>query len=288
MEVISFLNNKGGVGKTTLCSNVAQALAITGKKVLCIDNDNQHSLSNRLQIKVSKINVKDLYKYYNDVADYMPFLEQAVFQSPIGNLHGVTSTFSLMNADVKSLKALKDLIFKSPIAEYYDYVLIDNHPGLDLLQQASILASSRFFVPVFLKQQCLEGLSELITFLHRLTIHDKSINIIPNHYEGLKHDTVVLDVLKKMFPANITTTVIPKDRMIEEVESQNKILFLDRLLSSKSVPYFIKLITELFPQDYEETALKKTIKNKRAEYLGQIARENLKKSGGENAKNGEQ
>jgi chromosome partitioning protein len=286
MEVITFLNNKGGVGKTTVCCNVAQALAISGKKVLCIDNDNQHSLSNRLQTKVGKLTIKDLYKYFNDAADYLPFLEQAVFQTPLPHLHIITATFSLMNADVKSLKALKDLIHKSPIAEYYDYVLIDNHPGLDLLQQASILASSRFFVPVFLKQQCMEGLSEFVTFLHRLTIKDDAIVIIPNYYEGLKHDQVLLEVLRKMFPRNITATIIPKDRMIEEVESQNKILFLDRLLSAKSVPYFIKLMTELFPQAFGEDSLHQTIKEKRADYLGRNARENFKKTGSDNDKTG--
>lgn len=45
MVSISFVNNKGGVGKTTLCCNLAQALAIVGQKVLCIDNDGQHNLT---------------------------------------------------------------------------------------------------------------------------------------------------------------------------------------------------------------------------------------------------
>jgi cellulose biosynthesis protein BcsQ len=280
MEAISFLNNKGGVGKTTLCCNIGQALAITGKKVLCIDNDSQHSLSNRLQIKVGKVNIKHLYKDYNDAADYVPFLEKAIFQTHIPRLHCLTSTFSLLNADVKSLKAIKDLINKSEIAEYYDYVLIDNHPGLDLLQQAAILASTRFFVPVFLKQQSLEGLSELVTFLHRLIVPDASISIIPNYYEGLKHDSVMLDVLKKLFPRNVTATWIPKDRTIEEVESQNKILFLDRLLSSKAVPYIIKLITELFAADFEVESLTRTINDKRSKYLGQKVLSNLSNSRG--------
>lgn len=277
MEVISFLNNKGGVGKTTLCCNVAQALAISGKKVLCIDNDNQHSLSNRLQVKVGKVTIKNLYRDYNNADDYVPFLEKAVFVTAIPRLHCITSTFSLINSDVKSLKALKDLINKSEIADYYDFVLIDNHPGLDLLQQASILASTRFFIPVFLKQQSLEGLSEMIRFLHNLIVPDHAISIIPNHYEGIKSDKVMLDVLMQMFPQNATSTYIPKDRTIEEVENLGKILFLDRLLSSKSVPFLIKLVTELFPEDYDETALKKTITQKRARHKGRKVLANLSK-----------
>jgi chromosome partitioning protein len=277
MDVISFLNNKGGVGKTTLCCNMAQALAISGKKVLCIDNDNQHSLSNRLQVKVGKINIKHLYKDYNDAQDYMPFLESAVFVTSIPRLHCITSTFNLINSDVKSLKALKDLIYKSEICDYYDFVLIDNHPGFDLLQQASILTSNRFFIPVFLKQQSLEGLTEMMTFLRNLTIPDSTISIIPNHYEGLKTDDILLDVLLKMFPNQTTKTHIPKDRMIEETEIQGKILFLDRLMSSKSVPYLIKLITELFPHEYSEEELKKTLNKKRSQYKGKKVLANLAK-----------
>ncbi|MBD3315783.1 MAG: AAA family ATPase [Chitinivibrionales bacterium] len=275
MEVISFLNNKGGVGKTTLCCNMAQSLAISGKKVLCIDNDSQHSLSNRLQVPVREKNMGHLYRDFNGAEDYVPFLEKAVAITAVPKLHCITSPFNLINSDVKSLKAVKDLIEKSEISEFYDFVLIDNHPGVDRLQHAAILASSRFFVPAFLRQQSLEGLGELITFLHRLIIPDKAISIIPNHDEGLKHDKAMLTKLKKMFPHNITRTVIPKDRMIEEVESQGKILFLDRLFTSKSVPYLIKLITELFPDEYDEKELKGKIAAKRSRYVGRRVLANL-------------
>jgi chromosome partitioning protein len=275
MEVISFLNNKGGVGKTTLCCNMAQALAISGKKVLCIDNDSQHSLSNRLNIPVRDTNMGDLYRHFNDAEDYVPFLEKAVAVTALPKLHGITSPFNLINADVKSLKALKDLIEKSEISDFYDFVLIDNHPGVDRLQHAAILASNRFFVPAFLRQQSLEGLGELITFLHRLTIPDQAIAIIPNHDEGLKHDQAMLARIRELYPRNTTRTVIPKDRMIEEVEAQGKILFLDRLFSSKSVPYLVKLITELFPDDYEERSLRGTIAAKRSRYVGRRVLGNL-------------
>ncbi len=275
MEVISFLNNKGGVGKTTLCCNMAQSLAISGKKVLCIDNDSQHSLSNRLQVPVRKTTLRTLYRDFNDADDYVPFLEKAVTMTALPRLHCITSAFSLINSDVKSLKALKDLIEKSEISEFYDFVLIDNHPGVDRLQHASILASTRFFVPAFLRQQSLEGLEELVTFLRRLIISNDAIRIIPNHDEGLKHDKEMLKKLRSAYPSNVTETVIPKDRMIEEVEVQGKILFLDRLFTSKSVPFLIKLITELFPEEYEEKALKSKIAAKRSRYLGRRVLGNL-------------
>lgn len=277
MEVISFLNNKGGVGKTTLCSNIAQALAITGKKVLCIDNDSQHSLCNRLQIDVGKVNIKHLYRDFSDTTDYMPFLQKAVFETSIPYLHCITSTFNLLNSDVKSLNILKNFIYESEIAEYYDFVLIDNHPGLDMLQQVSILASNRFFIPVFLKQQSLEGLTEIVLFLHSLLIKDEAITIIPNHYEGLKNDKNLISVLREMFPKNTTDTYIPKDRIIEDVEQKNKILFLDRLLSSKAVPFLIKLLTELFPEHYKENDPGKVISQKRTTYRLQKNSKNLNK-----------
>jgi cellulose biosynthesis protein BcsQ len=281
MEVISFLNNKGGVGKTTLCCNIGQALAISGKKVLCIDNDNQHSLCNRLQVKVGAVNIKHLYRDYAAADDYLPLLREAVFETAIPRLHCLTSTFSLINSDVKSLKTLKDVIHKSEIAEYYDFVLIDNHPGLDLLQQSAILASNRFFIPVFLKQQSLEGLTELITFLHRLIVPDSAISIIPNHYEGLKGDDMMLDVLTKMFPRNTVATYVPRDRVIEEVEVQGKILFRDRLMSSRAVPFLIKLITELFPRAFEDGEhLTRTLASRRSSVKQMRAPAGLAQGGG--------
>jgi cellulose biosynthesis protein BcsQ len=268
MQVISFLNNKGGVGKTTLCCNLAQGLAIAGKKVLCVDNDSQHSLGNRLLVKSGDVTIKTLYRDYNDATDYTPFLREAVSTTAIPRLHCLTSSFKLINADVKSLKALKDLFNKSEIAEYYDYVLIDNHPGLDRLQQAAILASERFFVPVTLRQQTVEGMPEFMRFLHNLTIPTSAISIIPNNCGGLKSEGAMLQRLTAAFGSCVTATCIPKDRMVEEVETQGKILFVDRLVSSRSVPYLIKLITELFPQEYQEESLRRTVEERRTHFGG--------------------
>lgn len=278
MEVISFINHKGGVGKSTLCCHFAQALALIGQNVLVIDNDSQHSLTNALNLPVNDVTVRDLF--LGKIESYDQFLQDAIVESSLPNLHVLTSELRLCNRDVKNEMVLHDCIHNSFIKEYYDFVLIDNHPGIDDLQKASILASTRLFVPVLLKQKSLEGLAEMLTILEEdFKVPADKITIIPNIVENLKAQQIMYGVLEKYFPNQLSPEVIPLDRAIEEVEREKKILFLDRLSSSKSAGFFVKFLTTLFPYvatDYE--GAEKEIKKSRKEYRSEIARANLMKS----------
>jgi chromosome partitioning protein len=275
MEIISFINHKGGVGKSTLCCHFAQALAIIGQNVLIIDNDSQHSLTNSVGLTVADVTIRDYYlgKY----KDPNEFLQDAVTHTSIPNLHIITSELRLANDDILDVMVLHNLFENSFINEYYDFVLIDNHPGIDKLQKTSILASTRLIVPVQLKQKSLEGLDEMMKVLEGdFAVAEDKITIIPNIVENLKAQHLMFGVLKKLFPKQLSNEIIPLDRVIEEVEREKKILFLDRLSSSKSAPYFIKLLTELFPyvaSDYNGVESK--LKDSRKAHRSEIARINF-------------
>lgn len=281
MQILSVINHKGGVGKTTMCVNLAQALAVLGKKVLCIDNDSQHSLSNRLGVKVGAVTIRDLYRgTFESSNDYNAFLQKAVFESNVANLHCITSTMALCNSDVTSVSSIYDLVHNSFIADYYDYVFIDNHPGLDNLQRVSIAASTRLIVPVLMKQQSMEGLSEMMELLTTLSVPSDRIIIIPNVVENLKDQKIMFQGLYKLYAKHIPKDllIIPLDRIIETVERDQKVLFLDRLQSSTAAVAFIKIVTVLFPElGIDSDTAYKICKEARNNHRSAIARENLKR-----------
>ncbi len=273
MEVLSFINKKGGVGKTTLAYHTAQALALCGQKVLCIDLDNQHSLTNRFGLAIGNTTIRDLF--CGTYADYNQFLSQAVVESTVNNLHFIASELKLCNEDVTDLNLLADFLHNSILSEYYDIVCIDNHPSIEQLQIASIVASTKLVVPVQLKQQALEGLAETISILeNNCNVPADSIVVIPNIAEGLKIQVQMFEVLQAIAGDYVADTVIPLDRVIEEVEMKNKSLFLDRLGSSKSAMYFAAFVVELFPhiaKDYEVAM--KMIDTERKAHRSEVARQ---------------
>jgi len=264
-----------------MCVSLAQALAVLGKKVLCIDNDSQHSLSNRLGVKVGAVTIRDLYRGTFETAnDYNAFLQKAVFESNVPNLHCITSTMALCNSDVTSVSSIYDLVHNSFIADYYDYVFIDNHPGLDNLQRVSIAASTRLIVPVLMKQQSMEGLSEMMELLTTLSVPSDRIIIIPNVVENLKDQKIMFQGLYKLYAKHIPKDllIIPLDRTIEAVERDQKVLFLDRLQSSTAAAAFIKIVTVLFPElGIDSDTAYKMCKEVRDNHRSAIARENLKR-----------
>lgn len=280
MEIISFINHKGGVGKTTLCCNVAQALALCGHTVLCIDNDSQHNLTNRLGLSVGETTIRNIYR--GEYSSYNDFLANAVRVSSIESLHCISSEFQLSNTDVQDTNVLAHFLQNSAVKDVYDFVCIDNHPGLDPLQRASVIASTRLIIPVLLKQQCMEGLTEMMYYLtNAFDLPENVITIVPNIAENIKIQQIMFEALNDLFGDYIGETAIPLDRAVEEVEQEQKILFLDRFATSKSAPLYAKLITELFPfiaPSFEQTW--SLIKEERNRHRSEQARSNL--MGGKN------
>lgn len=270
MVVISFVNNKGGVGKTTLCCNLAQALAIVGQKVLCIDNDGQHNLSGMLGLSVADVTVRDLYQL-KDLASVDSVLSNAILESTVPGLHCITAPDSLSDADVIDEKALADIISHSFIPSNYDFVIFDNHPGISLLQRASLHPAQFVFIPTELQQLAVNGLSVMFRFLTEVfTFTPDNIRIIPNKYREVNRQQAFITTMNRLFPGSVTETPIPLDGTFDELVTEGKILFLDRFMSSKAVPYFVKLMVELFP--FTEETLSNSLRIKRKQHLSENAR----------------
>ena len=269
MKIISILNHKGGVGKTTFAGSIAQALALTGRRVLAIDNDSQHNLSSLLNVGVRQPGILDVY---NAAADAAPKLFlSAIVKTGLPNLHMVTSCGDLSNEAVRDAYHLKNAIDACGLERYYDFALIDNAPGLDRLQAAAVNACHEIFVPTELRQFAIDGLVEMERTLKiRCPAGGRITKIIPNFCRSIRRHNAFLSALETIFPGKVTETGIPVDSVFDEVVTEGKILFLHRLYSKGAAAY-IKLMQELFVMD--EEYVWDSVSGKRDEHIREQARE---------------
>jgi chromosome partitioning protein len=271
MKIVSVINHKGGVGKTTFTGCAAQALALVGFRVLAIDNDSQHNLSMMLGAGVFQPGIREVYRAPSKEAAAI-FL-RSIRKTELEGLHIVTSCSSLCNADIADTAALSNCFRECRLERYYDYVLIDNAPGMDRLQAAAILASDSLFVPTELKQFAVDGLVELSQNLETQFPGGATIaKIIPNFFRDTKRQNGYIAALNKLFPEKVTQTSIPLDSVFDEVITEGKILFLHRF-SSKGAAFYLKLIHELF--DLEEEKIWEMVIDKRNDRRKDEARRRL-------------
>ena len=169
-RIISIVNQKGGVGKTTTAVNLAAWLAEFGKKVLIIDIDPQGNASAGLGIDYKNLN-KGMYEV---LVDPNTRITEAI-KSFKPNLHILPATPDLAGAAV-DLVEVEGREFKleeniKEIFDLYDYILVDNPPSLGLLTINGLVASREIIIPVQCEYYALEGLSQLVNTIGLIREH---------------------------------------------------------------------------------------------------------------------
>ena len=161
-RIISVVNQKGGVGKTTSVINIGAALAEMGKKVLLVDFDPQGNLSAGLDIGPDAIADKNVYSALVEGS----LLEANIVPSKIPNLHVVPSDTNLAGAEIELVGAIaREFRLKqsmSPAIDAYEYVLIDCPPSLGLLTLNALCASNSYLVPLQTEFFALQGLAHIL------------------------------------------------------------------------------------------------------------------------------
>ncbi len=221
-KIISIVNQKGGVGKTTTAINLAAALAILNKKVLLIDLDPQGNASTGFGIALSQ-RQKTIYEILIGECD----IEQALIPTKFSDLKIITSTVDLSACEVELVgvekreyllrRALKNLVHN------FDYILIDCPPSLGILTINALTASDSVLIPMQCEFFSLEGLSHLLTTLdlikdnlnHHLTItgiiltmHDRR-NKLTEQVETDVRDYLKEKVFHHVIPRNVKMSEAP-------------------------------------------------------------------------------
>lgn len=167
-KIVSFSNQKGGVGKTTSCVNIAAQIANKGKKVLLIDLDPQGNATSGLGLSKSKIK-KTIY----DVIIGRCEIEEAVFKTRFKNLSIIPATIDLAGAelelyDLDDAEIFTDKIPVDNIKDDFDYIFIDCPPSLGMLTVKALSTSDGVVIPMQCEFYSLEGMSQLLNTVKKI------------------------------------------------------------------------------------------------------------------------
>jgi chromosome partitioning protein len=223
MRSIAFINQKGGVGKTTSTASVGACLAALGKKVLLIDLDPQANLSIHFGINVQG---KDSSIY--EIMCGKKTASEVLIKTAVNGLDIIPSDIDLASAEVELVNTVgRETIVKFYIGEMlsmYDYVLIDCPPSLGLLTLNALTVANEIFIPLQTEFFALQGVSKLIqTFdviKKRLNSKLEITGIIPCMYDSrTKLGQAVLDKIKEYFADKVFVTTIRKNIKLSESTS---------------------------------------------------------------------
>ena len=209
-EIISVVNQKGGVGKTTTCINLAASLAKAKRDVLLIDLDPQSNATRGCGIGDDLMRAS-----LNDVLMNTKDIDESIAETEFG-FSIIPSTPDLTESEVRLLSMdEKEYHFKSLISRISDsfhYILIDCPPSLNILTVSSLTASNSLLIPVQCEFFALQGLSELVK-----TVDTISTSNNPN--------LVIKGIIRTMYD--------PRNNLSQDVSNQLKKFFKDKLYKTK-------------------------------------------------------
>ncbi len=219
-KIISFSNQKGGVGKTTSAVNVAASLGILGYKVLLIDLDPQGNATSGVGIPK-----KGLKYTINDVlAGGLP-AKQAILHTEFDNLDVIPTNIALAGAEYNlyreggAEKVMKEAL--DPIKDGYDYIIIDCPPSLSMLTVNAMVASDGIIIPMQCEFYALEGLSQLTVTINRIKAsYNSKLNItgilITMYNSRLLLSLQVVNELNKHYSDKLFSTHISRGVRVSE------------------------------------------------------------------------
>ncbi len=222
-QIFAITNQKGGVGKTTTCVNLAASLVAIKKKVLMIDLDPQGNAT--MGSGVDKANL-DL-SVYDLLVEQTPVHEVAV-ESPSGQYAVLPANGDLTAAEVQLLD-LADKEYRlrqalKPVRDNYDFVLIDCPPSLNMLTVNALVACDSVVIPMQCEYYALEGLSSLLSTIEQITSHSNPhltiAGILRTMYDPRSSLTIeVSDQLKDFFGEKLYQACIPRNVRLAEAPS---------------------------------------------------------------------
>lgn len=247
-KIVSFINQKGGVGKTTTCVNMASYLAVMGKRVLLVDLDPQGNASSSLGIDKDN-NLKTIYNVIVD--DNL--LDEVIIKSKVDNLDIVPSNVDLAGAEIELVqmnnreKVVKKIL--QTVRNSYDFICIDCPPSLGLLTVNALTASDSIIIPIQCEYFALEGLTQLMYTIKLVKKHLNSEITVEGVVLTMKDsrsnlgNSVAADITK-YFNNKVYDTIIPRNIRLAEAPSYGEPICLYDPKCSGAFAY--KMLTEEF------------------------------------------
>ena len=231
-KIISLVNQKGGVGKTTSSINLASSLAFLGKKVLLVDLDSQGNATTGVGINKGDID-KSMYEVLKGEVD----IKNAILKTDYYGLCIVPASINLAGLDIELIEKartegsfVKGAQLKSQLdrlKESFEYIILDCPPSLGLITTNALTASDSVIIPVQCEFYALEGITQL---LRTIMLVQKGLN--PNlNIEGVLLTMLdsrtnlgfeVVEEIRKFFKEKVFNTIIPRLVRLTEAPSHGE------------------------------------------------------------------
>jgi chromosome partitioning protein len=228
MQIISVINQKGGVGKTTTAINLAAGLSQLEKKILIIDLDPQGNATTGLGLSNTEDSSDTIYGVLNNTNAISDIIKKTKFK----NLDIITSNVDLSGIEVETADDSKRaFILKEKLSLFlrdfnknYDYILIDCPPSLSLLTVMALVASNSLLVPLQTEFFALEGITQLIKTIDRIKVglnpNLKIRGILLTMFDKRNKLSSQVEVeARDYFKDKVYKTVIPRNVRLSEAPS---------------------------------------------------------------------
>lgn len=231
-KIISLVNQKGGVGKTTTSINLSASLALEGKKVLLVDLDPQGNATTGVGFNKGDID-KSVYEVFNGVST----IKEVILKTRFNGLDLLPSSLQLAGIDIELLDKgrenpnfQKSFQFKNAvdlIRDYYDYIIVDCPPSLGLITTNALTASDSVIIPVQCEFFALEGITQLLNAImltkKKLNPNLKLEGVLLTMFDSRANLSIeVIEEIRSYFKDKVYTTLIPRLIRLAEAPSHGK------------------------------------------------------------------
>ena len=246
--ILSVVNQKGGVGKTTTAVNLGAYLARRGKFVLLVDLDPQCNATSGLGVDHKTLE-KGVYEAICGTASF----RDIILPTPIEGYRIAPATENLAGAGVE-LVNMERREFKladamMAVRHDYDFIIIDSPPSLGLLTINGLIAADQVLIPVQAEYFALEGLSALMGTINLVKEHVKPdlgvLGAVITMFDSrMKLSNEVMNELYKFFPNKIFRSIVPRNVRLAEAPSYGKSI-VDYDPGSKGAKAYERLAEEV-------------------------------------------